>query len=64
MKKELRLGSDEKTMFWGVCQGLAEYFDVDVIFIRAGFLLLLFSGIGLLPYFILYFLMPKHEEEE
>lgn len=48
----------EKKIF-GVCSGLANYFDIDPTIVRilflAGFLLF---GTGLLLYLILFFVMP------
>jgi phage shock protein C len=53
-----RLVRGEKKIF-GVCSGLANYFDIDPTIVRvlflAGFLLF---GTGLLLYFILFFVMP------
>jgi len=46
----------------GVCSGLAHYFSVDVVWIRAAFLLtFLFSGTGLVLYFILWGITPRAE---
>ncbi len=43
----------------GVCGGLANYFDIDVVLIRVAFvLLLLFGGGGLLAYIILWVVIP------
>ena len=53
-----RLVRGQKKIF-GVCSGLANYFDVDPTLIRilfvAGFLL---AGTGLLLYLILFVMMP------
>jgi phage shock protein PspC (stress-responsive transcriptional regulator) len=53
-----RLVRGEKKIF-GVCSGLANYFDIDPTIVRvlflAGFLLF---GTGLLLYLILFFVMP------
>ncbi len=44
----------------GVCSGLAEYFGTDPIVIRIIFLfLLLFKGVGLILYIILWIAVPK-----
>lgn len=44
----------------GVCGGLAEYFDVDPVFIRALFILLLVAGgSGFLLYILLWILIPQ-----
>jgi phage shock protein PspC (stress-responsive transcriptional regulator) len=46
----------------GVCSGLSHYFSVDVVWIRAAFLLtFLFSGMGLVLYFILWGITPRAE---
>ncbi len=43
----------------GICQGIANYFEMDVIFIRILFLVLLFVlGGGLLVYLICLIAMP------
>lgn len=50
-------------MIGGVAGGLAEYFDVDPVFIRIAFVLLLFlSGIGFIAYILLWILVPKTPE--
>lgn len=56
--KRLYRDTDEK-MIGGVCAGLSEYFRIDVTLIRviAGGLLL-FYGVGLLPYLLLWVLLP------
>jgi phage shock protein C len=56
MAKKLVKG--EKKLF-GVCSGLANYFDLDPTVMRLLFLIaLLFFGTGLLLYFILAIIMP------
>lgn len=43
----------------GVCSGLASYFGMsDPLLIRVIFLVLLFTGVGPIPYIILWILMP------
>lgn len=56
--KRLYRDTDEK-MIGGVCAGLSEYFKIDVTLIRviAGGLLL-FYGVGFLPYLLLWVLLP------
>lgn len=56
MVKHLKKG--EKKIF-GVCSGLANYFDMDPTVMRVIFLLaFLFAGVGLLLYLLLAFVMP------
>jgi phage shock protein C len=56
MAKKLVKG--EKKIF-GVCSGLANYFDVDPTIMRVIFLVALFGfGTGLLVYIILAIVMP------
>ncbi len=46
----------------GVAGGFADYFDIDPVLVRLGFILLCFlNGIGLLFYVISWVLMPKPE---
>jgi len=53
-----RLVKGEKKLF-GVCSGLANYFDLDPTIMRVIFLVaLLMFGTGLLIYFILAIVMP------
>ncbi len=43
----------------GVCSGLANYFAIDVVIIRIIFLVLFFSGFGLIAYIILWVAVPS-----
>lgn len=44
----------------GVCLGFAEYFDIDVTAIRVAWLVTaVMSGIGVVPYFIAWIVMPE-----
>jgi phage shock protein PspC (stress-responsive transcriptional regulator) len=46
----------------GVCAGLAKWLDVDPLLVRLAFVVAFFVyGVGLLPYLILWLLMPKDE---
>jgi phage shock protein PspC (stress-responsive transcriptional regulator) len=58
-KKLRRTTGSEKVLF-GVCGGVAKFFDIDMTFVRilwvVGFF---FAGVGLLFYIILAFIMPK-----
>ena len=43
----------------GICEGLGEYFNQDPIFFRIGFVILsCLGGVGILAYFLLYFVLP------
>ena len=58
MKKRLHRSRDER-MIWGVCGGIANYFDVDPTVVRVIAVLTLFLGfMGLLIYLILTIVMP------
>ena len=47
-------------MLAGVCTGLADYLDLDLVIVRLIFVLLFFfGGNGILVYVILWILMPK-----
>jgi len=46
-------------MLCGVCGGLGEYFNVDPIFFRLGFLVLAFGGAGVLAYLVLCIVVPN-----
>lgn len=58
MKKLYRSSTNKKIA--GVCGGLAEYFGIDATVIRVIFVILLLPGglPGLLPYLILWAVMP------
>jgi phage shock protein PspC (stress-responsive transcriptional regulator) len=52
--------SETDRIFVGVCGGIAAYLGVDSVFVRLGFVLLaLASGIGVLIYLVLLFVMPN-----
>jgi phage shock protein C len=51
--------SRDDAMIGGVCGGIAEYLDVDSLWVRIFFLLLVLgNGIGVLLYFLLWIIMP------
>lgn len=55
-----RLYRDETNkVIGGVCSGIANYFNVDVVVIRVLFVILLFTGVGILPYLILWIAVPS-----
>ena len=56
-KKLYRSRSDRK--IWGVCGGLAKYFDMDPTIVRIIFVLLvLANGVGILAYIIMAIVVP------
>lgn len=59
MKKLYRSKTDRKIA--GVCGGLGQYFDIDPTLIRVAFMLLALPGglPGVLPYFILWVVIPE-----
>ena len=59
MGKTFYLSETDKKI-GGVCGGIAEYFDIDPLLVRIGFLFLFFGvGCGLLLYILLWILAPK-----
>jgi phage shock protein C len=59
MKKLYR--SRDNRMIAGVCGGLAEYFNIDPVIMRIIFFILLLPGglPGLLPYIVLWIIVPE-----
>ena len=54
----------EDKVIGGVCSGLAEYFGVDTLVTRLGFLLgFLLWGVGPIIYLILWLVVPKKQIE-
>ncbi len=54
--------SKENKVFCGVIGGLGEYFDVDPVILRAGYILLsILTGVipGLIAYFIICLVIPE-----
>ena len=56
MKKLYRNETDCKIA--GICSGIAEYFEIDPVIVRLGFLLGLFMGGGLIVYLIGWVIIP------
>lgn len=49
-------------MVAGVAGGLANYFGIDPIFVRLGFVVVsFFNGIGVVLYIVLWLLMPNED---
>jgi phage shock protein C len=46
------------SMIGGVCGGLARYFNVDSVLVRLFFILLVWSGMSVLAYIVLWIIMP------
>ena len=64
MEKRLTKSSADKKIF-GVCGGIAKYFDCDPTFIRLGFALsVIVCGCGLLAYIIAAIVMPTEKSGE
>ncbi len=58
MEKRLYRSRDER-IIWGVCGGIAKYFDVDPTLIRLIAVLTLFFALtGILIYIIMAIIMP------
>ena len=57
MKKLQRLPAERKIA--GICAGLGEYFDLDPLLFRLGFLIsVAFGGIGILAYLVMWIMVP------
>jgi len=49
-------------VFGGVCSGLAEYFEMDVVVVRLLFAFtFLIMGVGFIPYIVLWIVLPKKD---
>lgn len=59
MKQLCRSKTDRKIA--GVCGGIAEYLNISSTLIR---ILFVFSGIGIIAYFIVALIMPEAEGEQ
>lgn len=58
MQKRLYRSKDER-MIWGICGGMAKYFDFDPTIIRVLWVVsLFFGGFGIIAYIILRFVIP------
>ncbi len=51
----------ESTVLGGVCSGVGHYLNIDAIWIRLIFLAMVWSGVSILFYFILWAIIPKAE---
>lgn len=58
MEKKLQRNEQEKIIA-GVCAGLADYFEVDVTWVRVAFVIAVLAGLsGILAYIILWIAIP------
>lgn len=66
MDKNKRLYKIENgRKIFGVCGGLAEYFNIDPTIVRLVWVLLVFcAGTGVLAYFVAALIMPNKSEVE
>ena len=63
MKKRLYKTEGANAKLFGVCGGVAEYFDVDPTLVRVGVVvLMLVAGTGLLAYLVCALIMPKKSD--
>ena len=61
--KEKKLMKSRDRMICGVCGGIAEYFEIDPVFVRIGFVAcVLMGGSGVLLYLAAAVLMKDPEE--
>ena len=58
MEQKRLYRSRENRMICGVCEGIADYFNVDPTLIRLGLVLLACTGSGILAYFIAAIIIP------
>lgn len=61
MKKLYR--SRRSRIICGVCGGVAEYFNIDPTLVRLGFVLLGFTGSGIIAYIVAAIIVPDHGNE-
>ena len=60
MKKRLYRTEGADAKLFGVCGGVAEYFEVDPTLVRVGWVILAFAGsLGFWGYLICALIMPK-----
>jgi len=51
-------------MIWGVCGGLAKYFDIDPVIVRVIAVASIFvTGLGILAYIIMAIVVPLEDSE-
>jgi len=60
MEQKRLYKSNKNKTFFGVCGGIAEYFNLDPTLVRLGWVLFTaFAGSGLLAYIICAIIMPN-----
>lgn len=61
MEKKLRRTIGSEAMLFGVCGGIAKYFDLDASLIRIIWAVATIFGIGtpIILYLIMFFIVPK-----
>lgn len=63
MKKRLYRTEGPDAKLFGVCGGVAEYFEIDPTLVRVGLIVLMLAmGTGLLAYLICALVMPKKSD--
>ncbi len=63
MEKKRLYRIEQGSKIWGVCGGIAEYFDLDPTLVRLGWaFLVVCGGTGILAYIIAAFVIPKKSE--
>lgn len=62
-KKRLYRTEGNDAKLFGVCGGIAEYFDIDPTIVRVAWAVLVFAyGTGLIAYLVCALCMPKKSE--
>jgi len=59
MERQQLTRSETDRRIAGVCGGIAEYFDIDPILVRVGFVAAAVMGFGLILYVVLWIVLPK-----
>ena len=63
MEKKKQYRIEQGSKIWGVCGGIAEYFDIDPTLVRLAWVVFIaLGGSGILAYIIAALVMPKKSE--
>ena len=63
MEKKLYRSSKDRVL-WGVCGGLAKYFNTDPVIVRVIFVVtIFFGGLGIIAYSIMAIVVPKEDSK-